>query len=126
MGDMVPYSSREQVAEGGLPPWRGAAAQDESFRLERAPHAPAQRSDGLERLQFLVETSKILNSTLDLPELLEIILKITTTQTGAERASSSWWMPTRQICRCRAGLGHAGSAADGEGPAGFVAQTERY
>ncbi|MBI4466300.1 MAG: SpoIIE family protein phosphatase [Acidobacteria bacterium] len=65
--------------------------------LEREPPAPAslvearealaQQSRTLARLQFLVEASKILNSTLDLPELLGIILKMATENTGADRGS---------------------------------------
>lgn len=126
MGDMVPYSSREQAAERGLPSWRGTAAQDEPLRLEQAPHAPAQPNRALERLQFLVETSKILNSTLDLSELLEIILRITTAQTGAERATlflvdaerNQLWSLIAQ------GLGHAEIRLPiGKGLAGWVAET---
>lgn len=41
----------------------------------------------IERLQLLVEASKVLNSTLDLGELFEIILRMTTQHTAAERAS---------------------------------------
>jgi serine phosphatase RsbU (regulator of sigma subunit) len=41
----------------------------------------------LERLGFLVEAAKVLNSTLDLFELLERILRMTTSQTGADRAT---------------------------------------
>lgn len=41
----------------------------------------------VERLRFLVEASELLNSTLDLEELLGIILKIATEQTTADRGS---------------------------------------
>jgi len=41
----------------------------------------------IDRLQRLVEASKVLNSTLDLGELFEIILRTTTENTDAERAS---------------------------------------
>jgi sigma-B regulation protein RsbU (phosphoserine phosphatase) len=41
----------------------------------------------IDRLQRLVEASKVLNSTLDLGELFTIILKTTTEHTDAERAS---------------------------------------
>lgn len=126
MSYLVPYSNREQLAESGLPSWRGAAAQDEPSGQEQASQAPAQRASALERLQFLVETSKILNSTLDLSELLEIILEITTAQTGAERATlflvdgerSELWSLIAQ------GLGHAEIRLPiGKGLAGWVAQT---
>jgi len=46
-----------------------------------------EKQQEIERLAFLVEASKLLNSTLDLEELLGIILKIATEQTGAERGS---------------------------------------
>lgn len=41
----------------------------------------------IERLHFLVEASKLLNSTLDLEELLGIILRIATEQTAADRGA---------------------------------------
>ncbi len=47
----------------------------------------AQRSRTIHRLQFLVEASTVLNSTLDLGELLDIILTIATRHTGADRGS---------------------------------------
>lgn len=126
MGDMVPYSRRMQAAESGLPPWRGVAARDELPLREHAAHAPAHKSGAFERLQFLVETSKILNSTLDLPELLQIILRITTAQTGAERATlflvdaarGELWSLIAQ------GLGHEEIRLPiGKGLAGWVAQS---
>jgi sigma-B regulation protein RsbU (phosphoserine phosphatase) len=46
-----------------------------------------RQSRTIDRLQRLVEASKVLNSTLDLGELFEIILKTTSEHTGAERAS---------------------------------------
>ncbi len=50
--------------------------------------AQAERQEHtIERLQRLVEASMVLNSTLDLGELFEIILRITTEHTDAERAS---------------------------------------
>ena len=49
-------------------------------------HAERQERT-IERLQSLVEASKVLNSTLDLGELFEIILRITSEHTEAERAS---------------------------------------
>jgi sigma-B regulation protein RsbU (phosphoserine phosphatase) len=41
----------------------------------------------IERLQILVEASKVLNSTLDIAELFDRILNMATQHTGAERAS---------------------------------------
>lgn len=46
-----------------------------------------QQARMIDRLQRLVEASKVLNSTLDLGELFEIILRTTTEHTDAERAS---------------------------------------
>jgi sigma-B regulation protein RsbU (phosphoserine phosphatase) len=50
----------------------------------------------IERLQRLVEASMVLNSTLDLGELFEIILRITTEHTDAERASLFLLDPERK------------------------------
>src|SRR3989338_6208715 len=55
--------------------------------LAEAREALAQQARQLARLQFLVEASKILNSTLDLPELLGLILKMARENTGADRGS---------------------------------------
>ncbi|MFQ5816729.1 MAG: PP2C family protein-serine/threonine phosphatase [Terriglobia bacterium] len=41
----------------------------------------------IERLRFLVEASELLNSTLELEELLSLILKIATEQTAADRGT---------------------------------------
>src|SRR3970040_2317181 len=70
--------------------------KDNSTAVARAPPAPstlaearealAQQARQLARLSFLVEASKILNSTLDLPELLGLILKMAQENTGADRA----------------------------------------
>jgi sigma-B regulation protein RsbU (phosphoserine phosphatase) len=46
-----------------------------------------QQSRTIERLQFLVEASKVLNSTADLPQLLRLILDIATCETRAERGT---------------------------------------
>lgn len=55
--------------------------------LAEACEALAQQARQLARLNFLVEASKILNSTLDLPELLGIILRIAQEHTGADRGT---------------------------------------
>lgn len=47
----------------------------------------AEKQREVERLSFLVEASKLLNSTLDLEELLRIILKVATEQTSADRGT---------------------------------------
>jgi sigma-B regulation protein RsbU (phosphoserine phosphatase) len=49
--------------------------------------ALAERRGALEELSSIVEATKKLNSTLDLGELIHIILQIATRQTGAERGT---------------------------------------
>ncbi len=46
-----------------------------------------QQARTIERLQYLVEASKVLNSTADLPHLLKLILDIATYETNAERGT---------------------------------------
>lgn len=55
--------------------------------LEDARKVIEDQAQVAERLSFLVEASKVLNSTLDLSELLDIILKLTSRQTKADRGS---------------------------------------
>lgn len=55
--------------------------------LNRALQLMDRQGRELQRLAFLVEAAKVLNSTLDLFELLELILRMTTEQTGADRAT---------------------------------------
>lgn len=85
-----------------------------------------EQSRTVERLRFLIEASKVLNSTLDLAELLAIILNMTTRETGAERATlflvdserNELWSLVAQ------GLGHKEIRLPaGRGLAGWVAQT---
>jgi sigma-B regulation protein RsbU (phosphoserine phosphatase) len=59
----------------------------EAVNLEDARLVIAEQVRTMERLKFLVEASKVLNSTLDLGELLGIILKIATQHTRAGRGS---------------------------------------
>jgi serine phosphatase RsbU (regulator of sigma subunit) len=125
MGHLIPYSSREPVGAHALSSWRDAAPGGETAPLEEASHAPAQ-AGAFERLQFLVETSKVLNSTLDLPELLEIVLGLTIAQTRAERASLFLVDASRQQLwsLIAQGLGHQEIRLPfGKGLAGRVAQT---
>jgi sigma-B regulation protein RsbU (phosphoserine phosphatase) len=79
----------------------------------------------VERLRFLIEASKALNSTLDLAELITIILEMTTRETGAERATlflldserNELWSLVAQ------GLGHKEiRLPSGRGLAGWVAE----
>jgi sigma-B regulation protein RsbU (phosphoserine phosphatase) len=55
--------------------------------LEEARKLLEDQAASLQRFRFLVEASKILNSTLDLGELLDIILSIATKYTTADRGS---------------------------------------
>lgn len=55
--------------------------------LAEAQKLIASQAASLERFRFLVEASKVLNSTLDLGELLNIILSIATKYTTADRGS---------------------------------------
>src|SRR3989338_5550635 len=64
-----------------------ATAAPAPATLAEAREALAQQARQLARLSFLVEASKILNSTLDLPELLGLILKMAQENTGADRGS---------------------------------------
>src|SRR3989338_8592706 len=64
-----------------------ATAAPAPATLADAREALAQQARQLARLQFLVEASKILNSTLDLPELLGLILKMARENTGDDRGS---------------------------------------
>jgi len=67
-----------------------AAAPDTSAHpasLDDARRLLDQQARTIDRLSFLVEASKVLNSTLDLPELIDIILSLATRNTGADRGS---------------------------------------
>jgi phosphoserine phosphatase RsbU/P len=54
---------------------------------EELRHALVQQARTVERLHFLIEASKVLNSTLDLAEVIRNILDMTTRETRAERAT---------------------------------------
>jgi serine phosphatase RsbU (regulator of sigma subunit) len=56
-------------------------------RLERALTALARQTRSLERLQLLVEASKVVTSTLDLCQVFDSILEQATRLTAADRAS---------------------------------------
>ncbi len=55
--------------------------------LDEAQRLLAQQQRAIDRLSFLVEANKALNSTLDLPELIGIILNLATRNTGADRGT---------------------------------------
>ena len=64
---------------------RSATPSSESS--EELRKALLQQAQTVERLHFLIEASKVLNSTLDLAEVIRNILDMTTRETGAERAT---------------------------------------
>jgi serine phosphatase RsbU (regulator of sigma subunit) len=66
---------------------RQAAFAPEIGSFDEARHVIARQSRTIERLQFLVEASKALNSTVELGELLGLILDLATTDTRAERGT---------------------------------------
>jgi len=51
----------------------------------------SERRHAVIELSTIVEATKRLNSTLDLAELLNIILQLTTRHTGASAAQCFWW-----------------------------------
>jgi len=55
--------------------------------LDEARRQLEQQQQTIDRLSFLVEANKVLNSTLDLPELIGIILNLATRNTGADRGT---------------------------------------
>src|ERR1700685_4132927 len=55
----------------------------------------SERRNAVIELSTIVEATKRLNSTLDLAELLNIILQLTTRQTGAQRATVILVVPER-------------------------------
>ena len=73
---------------GSAPLSDGARAQlDLLARFAAVVLALAERRGAMEQLSSIVEATKRLNSTLDLGELIHIILQIATRQTGAERGT---------------------------------------
>ena len=73
---------------GSAPLTDGARAQlDLVARFAAVVLALAERRGAMEQLSSIVEATKRLNSTLDLGELIHIILQIATRQTGAERGT---------------------------------------
>ncbi|MDA2912957.1 SpoIIE family protein phosphatase [Acidobacteriia bacterium AH_259_A11_L15] len=110
------------VSLPGAQPGLGAAPAN----LAEARELLAEQSRTLARLQFLVEASKVLNSTLDLPELLGIILKMASENTGADRGSL--FLVDHQRQQLWSLLAHGLERKEirlpmGQGIAGAVAQT---
>src|ERR1700719_4716221 len=73
---------------GSAPLSDGACAQfDLLARFAAVVLALAERRGAMKELSSIIEATKKLNSTLDLGELIHIILQIATRQTGAERGT---------------------------------------
>ncbi len=92
--------------------------------IETPSLAAAQRR--IEYLRSLIEASKALNSTLDLNQLLEIILRIATEKTDAE--AGTIYLLDRERAEIRCTVSDAEQKIDirlplGTGIAGYVAQT---
>jgi serine phosphatase RsbU (regulator of sigma subunit) len=145
-----PGQSPDSLKDGGSDPelWIGALGSDD-FRvriLEVRGAAPlsdgsreqldllarfaavvlalAERRGAMKELSSIVEATKRLNSTLDLGELIHIILQIATRQTGAERGTVFLMDREREEMWSLVGLGleqHVIRFAAGRGIAGWVA-----
>jgi phosphoserine phosphatase RsbU/P len=97
-----------------------------AVRLETAHRALAEQTREVERLRLLVEASKVLNSTLDLFELLQLILQMATRQTGADRGTL--FLVDREKAEAWSLIAHGLNHREirvplGCGIAGWVAQT---
>jgi sigma-B regulation protein RsbU (phosphoserine phosphatase) len=111
---------------GSAPLSDGARAQlDLLARFAAVVLALAERRGAMEQLSSIVEATKRLNSTLDLGELIHIILQIATRQTGAERGTVFLVDRERGELWSLVGLGleqHVIRFAAGRGIAGWVAR----
>jgi phosphoserine phosphatase RsbU/P len=82
------FRVRVLEARGGAPLGDSVRAQlDVLARFAAVVLALAERRGAMEELSSIIEATKRLNSTLDLGELIHIILQIATRQTGAERGT---------------------------------------
>jgi sigma-B regulation protein RsbU (phosphoserine phosphatase) len=82
------FRIRVLEARGGAPLGESVRAQlDILARFAAVVLALAERRGAMEELSSIIEATKRLNSTLDLGELIHIILQIATRQTGAERGT---------------------------------------
>jgi phosphoserine phosphatase RsbU/P len=111
---------------GSAPLADGARAQlDLLARFAAVVLALAERRGAMEQLSSIVEATKRLNSTLDLGELIHIILQIATRQTGAERGTVFLMDRERGELWSLVGLGldqHVIRFAADRGIAGWVAR----
>jgi phosphoserine phosphatase RsbU/P len=82
------FRVRVLEARGSAPLSDSVRAQlDILARFAAVVLALAERRDAMEELSSIIEATKRLNSTLDLGELIHIILQIATRQTGAQRGT---------------------------------------
>jgi serine phosphatase RsbU (regulator of sigma subunit) len=111
---------------GTAPLMDAARAQLELLaRFAAVVLALAERRGAMEELSSIVEATKRLNSTLDLGELIHIILQIATRQTGAERGTVFLTDRERNELWSLVGLGleqHVIRFAADRGIAGWVAR----
>ena len=111
---------------GSAPLSDGPRAQlDLLARFAAVVLALAERRGAMEELSSIVEATKRLNSTLDLGELIHIILQIATRQTGAERGTVFLMDRERGEMWSLVGLGldqHVIRFAADRGIAGWVAR----
>jgi sigma-B regulation protein RsbU (phosphoserine phosphatase) len=111
---------------GTAPLMDAARAQlDLLARFAAVVLALAERRGAMEELSSIVEATKRLNSTLDLGELIHIILQIATRQTGAERGTVFLTDRERDELWSLVGLGleqHVIRFAADRGIAGWVAR----
>ncbi|MBI3934530.1 MAG: PP2C family protein-serine/threonine phosphatase [Acidobacteria bacterium] len=99
-----------------------SASQSEAQRLQEAEAAHLRPA----YLTALVEASKILNSTLDLDHLLELILQVATKELGADRGTVWLLYPKEGELRARISQGLESRTLRlkiGQGLAGKVAET---
>jgi phosphoserine phosphatase RsbU/P len=120
------YRVRVLEVHGTVPLTDVARAQlDLLARFAAVVLALAERRGAMEELSSIVEATKRLNSTLDLGELIHIILQIATRQTGAERGTVFLMDRERREMWSLVGLGleqHVIRFAADRGIAGWVAR----
>jgi len=103
-GDGVSGSALEIAAGGPLDEATQSVLQLYS-RYAGVALASSERRGAMAELQGIIEVTKSLNSTIDLAELINIILRLATRQTGAKRATVFLVDKERQEIWSLVGLG---------------------
>jgi phosphoserine phosphatase RsbU/P len=120
------FRVRVLEARGAAPLGDSVRAQlDLLARFAAVILALAERRGAMEELSSIIEATKRLNSTLDLGELIHIILQIATRQTGADRGTVFLLDRDRSEIWSLVGLGleqHVIRFAADRGIAGWVAR----